>query len=125
MLGRAPRARPELIINGDFASAVGWTAGGGWSIGSGVATAVSSGSLTRSISVTPGKAYEVLYNITAWSAGLVTPNLSGGTTASGSAASGVGAKRTIIVANSGNVTFGYTASGSPNLSIDDVSVREL
>ncbi|MER8560196.1 hypothetical protein [Mesorhizobium sp. M0578] len=125
IIGRGPRLRPELIVNGDFASAVGWTAGGGWSIGSGVATAVSSGSLTHAISIIPGRAYEVLYDITAWSAGIVTPNFSGGTTVNGAAANVVGSKRTTIVAAAGNTTFGFTASGSPNLSIDNVSVREL
>ncbi|MER9883091.1 hypothetical protein [Mesorhizobium sp. M0118] len=125
LLRQAPRLRPELIVNGDFSSSAGWTAGGGWSIGSGVATAVSSGSLTRAISVTAGRAYEVTYNITAWSAGIVTPNFSGGTTVNGAPASGVGSKRTIIVAAAGNFSFTLTASGSPNLSVDNVSVREL
>ncbi|MER9768860.1 hypothetical protein NKJ09_22670 [Mesorhizobium sp. M0189] len=125
LLRRAPPANPELIVNGDFAVSTGWTAGGGWSIGSGVATAVSSGSLTRSISVVAGRSYDVGYTVVAWSAGNIAPSFSGGSTVSGATASGLGRKRTIIVAATGNATFGFTASGSPNFSIDDVSVKEL
>lgn len=116
---------PELVVNGDFSSATGWTAGGGWSIGSGVATAASSGSLLRAVSVTAGRTYRITYTITAYTTGTVTPNLSGGSTVNGAAATGTGQKTTTVVAASGNINLGFTASGSPMLSIDNVSLREI
>lgn len=122
-LGRGTGETPELVSNGSFADATGWTAGGGWSIGSGVATAASSGSLTRSIAVLPGRWYRVTYEITAYTTGIVTPSLSGGTTVMGAQATGVGLKSTLIQAVTGNVNLGFVASGSPSLSIDNVSVK--
>lgn len=121
--GVAMVAPPELVANGGFADATGWTAGGGWSIGSGVATAAASGTLSRSITVIPGRWYRVTYEITAFTTGTVTPNFSGGTTVNGAAASGTGVRSVLIQAAPGNNTLGFVAAGSPSLSIDNVSVK--
>jgi hypothetical protein len=56
----------ELVTNGDFASATGWTTGTGWSIGGGVATATAgtASTLSRPISLEAGKTYVAVFTIT-------------------------------------------------------------
>lgn len=115
----------ELVVNGDFSSATGWTAGGGWSIGSGIASAASSGSLTRGVTVTATRRYMSTYTLVSRSTGTITPSLSGGSTVSGAGQTATGAKRDILTAATGNVTYGYGAAGSPVLSIDNASLKEI
>jgi hypothetical protein len=57
---------PELMTNGDFASATGWTAGAGWSIGAGVATAVAgvADALEKDVPLEGGKTYELTATVT-------------------------------------------------------------
>lgn len=116
-------APPELAANGGFADGTGWTAGDGWEIAGGVAVAASAGSLTRAITVQPGRWYRITYEITAYTSGTVTPKFTGGTTVSGAGATGLGIKTALIQAVTGNVTLSFDASGSPSLTIDNVSVK--
>lgn len=110
----------NIITNGGFASADNWTAGTGWSIAAGVATATtSSAALSQTITEFPiveGQAYRVVANATR-SAGTVTPSV-GGT--AGSAVSSTSTIDQIIVAGSGG-TVAFTGSGFSG-SIDNVEV---
>jgi hypothetical protein len=82
----------ELVTNGDFSSATGWTQNLGWVIGGGVATATATnGYLFQSVaSVVAGKYYEYTVTITSYTSGALrffagsgAENLSTPMTASG------------------------------------------
>ena len=63
MSGSPPWNTQSLMTNGDFGSSSGWTAGTGWSIGAGVATATAgtASSLYRVVPIEAGKTYEVTF----------------------------------------------------------------
>jgi hypothetical protein len=64
-------AYPELVSNGDFATAAGWTLGSGWSIAGGVATAsttAGNNDLTHAAPMVAGKMYRVTFTVTAGNA---------------------------------------------------------
>ena len=66
---------PELVGNGDFSTALGWTTGSGWSIGAGVATgAVTAGAndLSRAITMPAGKMLRVTVTIPSLTPGSTT-----------------------------------------------------
>src|SRR5690606_12249272 len=115
----------ELIVNGDFASSTGWTAGGSWAISDGQASCTTSGTLSRTVSVTSGKRYMVNFDMVSRSAGNVQPRLTVGSTDGSEQFDTAGKRRTIITATSGGSrTFGML-SNSGNLTIDNVSMKEL
>jgi hypothetical protein len=123
-----PTLGPDLVTNGTFDSATGWTAETGWSIGSGVATTVAgtTGALYQGISLVAGRTYRVDFTISNTLSGGVIPSLFGGTTVFGPTLSGNGPKSALITAASGNTNIRFFKdAASAALSIDNISVREL
>ena len=118
---------PNLVTNGTFDSPAGWTTGAGWSVAGGVAekTAGTASLITCPITVSASRAFVVEGVVTSYSAGTVTPVFIGGTTASGTGITSAGPFRQLIVANSGNVTFGLSAGATFVGSIDNITVREI
>ena len=114
----------ELVTNGDFSSATGWTAETGWSIAGGAATKVVSAAnanLYQTVSIVAGRSYRVTYTLT-YSAGGFQMIL-GGTASSVKLASGTYSE--IIIAGSTNQlisAFGNTAFAG---SIDNISIKLL
>lgn len=114
----------DLVSNGAFASDTAWTKGTGWTIAGGVA--VATGAISTALTQTPstpivaGKAYRVIFTVTSFTAGTITPNI-GGTagTARGSAAT----FDEIIIATAAG-TLGFTTSGFTG-EIDNFSVTPV
>lgn len=78
----------DLVSNGDFASDTIWTKGAGWSIGSGVASgSTASSDLEQTLVLVEGISYEVVFDLSNFAAGTVTPKVGGtaGTTRSSNA----------------------------------------
>lgn len=113
----------ELVTNGDFSSATGWTVPTGWAITGGVAThnANGTGALTRSTSLTQGYIYEITYTISNWSVGTVTVTF-GGYNSGALSANGTYSGR-FFAMGSGNITF--TPSNTARFDVDNVSIKRL
>jgi hypothetical protein len=112
----------ELVTNGDFSSATGWTAEAGWSIGSGVATAAVTGTnLTgTSFPVVAGRTYRVEFDVVTFTSGILYVRVGEGTATSFTT---TGRKSAILTAT--NTTGVQFYGGSIACSIDNVSVREI
>ena len=115
----------DLVTNGDFASATGWTTTAGFAIGGGDATASSAGTLTQTLTgLTVGAPYCLYYQYattgaTSWSvdADTATRGVSAGDT------SGAFTNRSIsFVASSTSVDIVWTWTSGGTLDIDNVVV---
>lgn len=117
-------SRKNLLRNPAFSSSKGWTTGGGWSIGDGVAVHApgSGGSVSRAVTLVSGKTYRISVDVDARTAGDVTPRLTGGTAVDGAAISANGQALGSVVAVGGNDTFSVLASSDFDGEIDDLVV---
>ena len=118
----------ELCINGDFASATGWTANAGWVISGGQATgtATSSSLFGGQMTTIAGRVYRVDFDVVSYTSGdlLVTvgANYDGQVRLTGMSAG----RRTVYVVGGTVTTRGVEFyGGSVTCSIDNVSVREV
>lgn len=121
---------PELVTNGAFASATGWTEGLGWAIGGGVAVYshnATPGDLspTTAITVIAGRSYLVAFEVDS-SAGVYSVNAKvGGTVAKNFVFSG-SYSETAEAADTDNLIFDVAASAAGAFfNLDDVSVKEI
>lgn len=112
----------NLIANGTFATDTIWTKGTGWTIGSGVAscdgTQGGTTDLSQASTIKIGQTIIVTFEITAFTAGTVTPF---GGTAAGTARSSVGTFTENIVVT-GSETFILQGDASFIGSVDNVTV---
>jgi hypothetical protein len=114
------------MSNGTFGSSSGWTAGTGWSIGAGVATATAGVASDLSTAVTgiePGKTYEIVVTITR-TAGSVTIKTDGGTIgSSGTAISHSGTFTRIFYAPASTTGLVFSKDATFAGTIDNVELR--
>lgn len=125
--GGAPPAPSNLIVNGGFDSGASWTAGGGWSIGSGIAshTAGVSSNLSQTLALDGAKLYRFKATVAGRSAGGVHVRCDGGTTVDGYPLLVNGTGQTWVFPHSaGNTTFVARASSDFNGNIDDLELFE-
>jgi hypothetical protein len=110
-----------LTTNGGFDSDTGWTKGSGWTIANGVATKAAglAANLYQAITVSSGGVYQVIFTISGYSAGTLTPDL-GGTNGTGRTADGTYVEN--ITCGSGNARITFEAGNTFAGSIDDVQV---
>ena len=114
--------RFNLISNGTFATSADWTEGDGWAIAGGRAehTPGAAGPLSQALTLEAGTSYRVAFTVSEYLAGSVTPSLSGGTTASGSAVIADGLVLDRITALSGNTEFALDAASDFDGAIEDL-----
>lgn len=117
---------PDLSVNGTFSSSTGWTFGSGWAIASGLlsktnSTTTSSTTRTPSVALIDGYDYEVVFTVSARTAGGVRATV-GGT--AGTTRSSNGTFTETITAGSGT-TIGFTTSNGFRGSIDNFTIRQL
>jgi len=119
---------PELIVNGDFSSATGWTLGRGWSITGGQAVHIGNfDPLTRAFSITEGR-YLSAYDVTA----ITPPNLAvscwrygtGQTQSAGQQRTAAGSYAQ-IVQTPGAVNGYGISSGVGDLTVDNLSLKAI
>lgn len=124
-----PILGPELVTNGGFASDSSWVKNTGWTIfgGSAVATAAPAYSIIgQSIPLVAGRSYEVTFTVQTASAGSVRCIMYGGPDTVGTARAAAGTYSQVLVAASGNVSFGIQALASGFTgTVDNISVREI
>lgn len=122
---------PELVVNGDFNSADGWTLGSGWSIASGKATRVAAASpsvLSRPFSDTAGMLYEVTAEIVSVNpgSGSVSIRFSGGTEIRGPNITTAGTATFLCAGNGTNSALWIaTNSTDAEVEVESLSIREI
>lgn len=119
---------PELVLNGDFASDTVWTKGAGFSIAGGRASRIvdaSTSMLSQPVAFVAGRSYRVVFTVLNFVSGQFLPRFVGGTTRSGTLRTANGTYTETLLANAGNITFQFFASGATLADIDDVSIREV
>jgi len=114
---------PELVTNGDFASATGWSTGGAWVISGGVASITASvTSLSQStLAAVAGKTYSVTFTISSFTAGGVRIEFGG---VNGTSRTAAGTYTQYFTATSTSFLV-VSPVASSTLSIDDISVKEV
>jgi hypothetical protein len=115
----------EMMTNGDFASATGWTQGTGWSIAAGVATATAgtASDLSKPVAFTAGKVYTVTFTVTR-TAGSLVFKTNGGTLGDTSAAiSAAGTYTRTFQAPAGSTAILFSKDATFAGTIDNVSVK--
>lgn len=121
----------NLVLNGDFAVATGWTAGSGWTIAGGVAThTVGTATLYQefpdiklrqdSLLYAYAIPYQVIYTVSGRTVGDITVGLGSG---SGTARSSNATFTEIIFCTGAAPTLSFTPSNDFDGSIDNVSVK--
>lgn len=118
--------RSTGVVNGDMSTAGTWTLGGGWSIGSGVAShaAGTASSLYQTCTLVAGKWYRIGYTLSGVTAGSVTPRLAGGTSRNGTTQTANGTYSDRIQAVTGNTLLAFVATADFVGSIDNVFLFE-
>ena len=119
----------ELVSNGTFDTATGWTTGVGWSIAAGVADCDGSQTTvslitSATMSLTTGTVYLVEFTMTR-SAGSLYPYIGTGTgTMIGSSSTAAGTFSTELTFTEGTNTLNFSASSDFIGTLDNVSFRE-
>ena len=114
-----------LVTNGRFTADTNWTKGTGWTISGGVATATagSASLLSQAITLSAGKTYVIVFNMTR-SAGTLTAQFTGGTTVSGQSHNAIGSYVEILTANT-NTTLVFSKDSSFAGIVYNVTVKEV
>ena len=118
----------QLVRNGGFADASGWTGFGsnGKSVSGGVAVfgaTPASSPISQSVPLVPGKYYQVQFTLAGRTAGNPFPFLSGGTQRNGTQRTANGTYKERLLVNPGNTILGIQgASGAQSYTIENVSL---
>ena len=117
---------PELLLNGDFLTDVSWTKGDGWTIPEGAGadcdgTQAAASDLTQAITLQIGTTYRVAFQVTALTAGAVSPVV-GGT--KGQVRLGVSTFVENLVAGAANF-FDIEADADFVGTVDNISLKEV
>ena len=120
----------ELVTNGDFSSATGWTQQTGWTIGSGVLTgnvaSATFASTFRGIAFTAGQTYSVTFTVTSYTSGEVRAVLGGTTDVFGVARTSAGTFTQVLTAVAGSNSIAIQAGNAGFVgTIDNISVKEV
>ena len=117
----------DFCVNGGFDTDTVWTKGGGWAISGGVATKTPgvANTLQQAYALTVGKAYKITYTVSGRTAGTCAGALFGGTTVFEPLIGSNGARSCILIAVTGNITFGITADSTFDGSVDNFTIQEL
>lgn len=116
---------PNLVTNGDFAAATGWTLGL-WTVSGGAAnkSVGPASDIIQNLALTAGRTYRVAGTVAA-SAGSVMPRFLGAATTNGVSITASGAFEQYLTAVAGNTQIGFLADAAFAGSIDNISVQEV
>jgi hypothetical protein len=118
----------QVVRNGGFAGAAGWTGFGanGKAVSGGKAVfggTPAASPIAQPVPLVPGKYYQVQFTLAGYSAGNPFPFLGGGMQRNGAQRTANGTYRERLLVNAGNNAFGLQgASGAQSYTVDDVSL---
>lgn len=114
--------RTNILNDPDFNSGSPWVTGTGWSISAGKAVHVgpTGGNIEQSVSLVTDKVMRLGVELTARTAGILVPRLTGTTTASAPSMSAIGLSVRSLTVNAGNDTLALAASSTFDGSIEQV-----
>jgi hypothetical protein len=119
----------ELVTNGDFSTDSDWTKNAGWSIASGVATYTNTGSnseIVQTISgLTVGNVYQISVNIISNGSSIRLRAASPSAVISPSNITGTGEATLVFTAAGTNESIRVRANAGGDVTIDNISVREI
>ena len=121
----------NMVTNGTFASDSDWTKGTGWTIGSGTAngSSLTASNLSQDISAVTGKIYQVTFDLTSYTAGVLFVDIAGSqsyTYVAVAPGESTGSKKVFIKATSSDLIFYSIGLGlSFTGSIDNVKVKQV
>lgn len=117
---------PELVTNGDFNAATGWTTGAGWAISGGIATVAVAGAssdLSQAVTLEAGRMYRLRVDVSR-TAGSFTIQFNTGTTTDLSMPiSAAGSYSRLFRAPAGATTLRFTKDTSWVGFIDNASIK--
>ncbi len=116
----------EKVTNGTFTgNATGWILGTGWAYNSNnvTKTAGVASALEQNVSAVNGETYQVVFTISGWTTGCLTPEAGGVVSLSPICANSTAQTQVIVATGSGNLKL--NASSTFNGTVDDVSVKKL
>ncbi|MCA0848345.1 phage tail protein [Salipiger thiooxidans] len=118
----------ELLENGDFGSATGWTEGGNWSISGGQASHTVEGSpadLEQAVSLIAGESYRVITDVASAGSGSTFPKLVGSSDVSGADYGSAGLVGHVLVAPASPTAFSIEASSLSTAVLNSVSLHRM
>ncbi|MHA7867688.1 MAG: phage tail protein [Salipiger thiooxidans] len=118
----------ELLENGAFGSATGWTEGGTWSISGGQASHSVDGAeadLEQSVSLVEGESYKLITDVDTVGSGTTRPKLIGSTEVDGASYGSAGLTGHVLVAPAGTTTFAIEASSLSTAVLNSVSLHRI
>lgn len=128
-LRRVPKTLgPNLITNGDFESATGWSLGAGWSVSGGkliANSAVAGTQANQTIPLQGGKYYQFSFTVDSIAGSISTAFAGAPTTGIGAAKSSAGNYNEIAQVATGNNSLRLLANGTLTAQFDNISVREV
>jgi len=117
-------SRSNILANGDFGSAAGWTLGAGWSIAGGETqhAAGLASDLSRAISASDGDTLRLGFTVTTLVSGSVVPKLTGGVQSIGTPVTSQGISLQSLVASSTTNGFAFGADAAFDGVIDNAAL---
>ena len=118
--------RVNLLDDGSFEGSSVWTAGAGWTVGSGVAAHASgdASSIGQPVTVSAGKRYRVAFKLSGVIEGAMRPRLLGGSNVNGQTRGSNGSWSDVLTAVVGNNTVDFAATADFAGTLDDAVLFE-
>jgi hypothetical protein len=118
----------ELVSNGTFANATGWALDPDWTVSGGTlnkAAGAGNSNADIAVSLIAGEIYELSYTVTAFTAGSVLPQITGGAVLNLVPRASTGTTILQFIANAGNASLRFQGGATTAASLDNISLKQI